>query len=229
MAINRNRRITLIRRSVLAGAGVIVLAIGIFGIQYARRDDPMGMEGKEYMASQDPMPDRGAQITVREFFSYACNHCWSFEPVLANWQNILPADVRFERIPVSDRGAWGVLARSYHAMEELQLVEQNHRKIFIAIHEKRRNLSSISAIASLLYDDDRSGSQRFVRTTRSAEVETKLRHSQKLAKRFRISSVPTLVVAGKFIVPFSVRGARNTLQVVDQLIKQERQARQNKL
>ena len=60
------------------------------------------VEGRDYSLIQPPQPPAdAAKIEVCEFFTYACPHCSSFEPMIGPWARSLPADVAFRRVPVA--------------------------------------------------------------------------------------------------------------------------------
>ena len=80
-------------------------------------------------------------ITVTEFFSYGCIHCKNFEPLIADYIETLPPDVEFRRVPVAFSPAWALLGQSYLALEAVNALEQNHDRIFRAVHDNTRGSS----------------------------------------------------------------------------------------
>lgn len=219
---DRSDHITLIRQTVIGLALIIVAAIGTFGLWYGNNLDSGGEDG-EYTVLSKPMLDEGDKITVREFFSYACNHCRNFEPLINSWGKTLAEDVVIEQIPLGTDGAWGVLAHAYHAMDVLNILETGHLRVFIALHDQKINLFSMKALADFLSNKDVSA-RLFYDTAKGDEVKHRLAEGNRLAARWSVSSVPTLVVAGKYLVSTDA-GMHAALNVVDELIEKERSAR----
>ena len=81
----------------------------------------MPLAGKDYVPiSPAQATETGNKIEVVEVFSYACPHCYEFEPKLEPWLKSLPADVAFRRMPVSfGRDSWANLAKAYFTLEVL--------------------------------------------------------------------------------------------------------------
>lgn len=215
-------RITLIRRTIVGLAIAAILAIGGFGLWYATNNtDAATQEG--YSLLDKPRPDKGEIIKVYEFFSYACNHCRNFEPLLNNWGKTIDDNVVIEKIPVGTEGVWGALARAYHAMEVLNILDTGHLKVFASIHDRHLNLSTTKALADFLAGGDISA-RRFYDMAESDEINRQLEANQALADDWQIRSVPSLVVAGKYLVS-TEGGMRRALDVVDELIEKEQATR----
>lgn len=105
--------------------------------------------GKHYLSVSPRQPTRNTkQVEVLEFFAYSCEHCFIFEPALDAWQKRLPRDVLFRRIPVAFReGPLVGHQKLYFALEQLNLVEQLHAKVFNAMHLGKRNSPTTPTLA----------------------------------------------------------------------------------
>ena len=91
MNMNRRQLSTALLLAGVAGATT-------FGPAAAQGTGPV--EGKDFTRVDAPQPPAvPGKVEVLEFFSYACPHCSSFEPMLETWAKQLPADVSLRRVP----------------------------------------------------------------------------------------------------------------------------------
>ena len=207
----------LSRREVLAVLAGLSLS-GVAGL--ARAGD--GYE--DVSPAQPPLGDDG-KIEVLEFFWYGCPHCNQFHPILEEWRKTLADDVAFIPVAAALNPSWVNHARAYYAAETLDGVDKLHDAMFNEIHQKKNRVIKLDDIADFAADQgfDR---KEFYDTMRSFAVETKLRRARQLAEAYRISGVPTVTVAGKYITSGSLAGSYpRAIQVINQLIEQERTAR----
>lgn len=219
------RKVIIIRYAIFAFTVLTILGVALSGVLYIEDIDLGGADKSDnYTELQSPMPDDGRTITVREFFSYGCRHCKNLEPVLKIWKSDLAADVHFEKIALGMSGTWGALAQAYYTMTELDLPAEDHSRLFQGIHDDQRELFTIQSIADFIANEEVDAAE-FLRVARSPAVTARLRSKQSLARQFQVTSVPTFVVAGKYVVLTSRTGGRGALKVVNQLIEQERTAR----
>jgi thiol:disulfide interchange protein DsbA len=94
--------------------------------------------GRDYKPINPPLASPRDKIEVLEFFSYGCNHCNDFHPLISQWAARLPKDVSFRRVPVSfNRPEWARLSRIYFALEATGDLAKLDAAVFLAIHEQR--------------------------------------------------------------------------------------------
>ncbi|MDB5801092.1 MAG: oxidoreductase [Rhodocyclales bacterium] len=156
--------------------------------------------GKDYTVLQPAQPGgSNGQIEVIEFFSYACPHCSAFDPKLSKWRSEQGKDVVFRRVPVGfGRAEWGVLGRLYLTLNTMGLSDKLDSKVFEAIHksylklenEKIRNdwLTSVGVDV-----------KKFNDTWRSFGIETKNKRAEQMVEAYRVQSVPTLIIDGRYV------------------------------
>lgn len=170
----------------------------------------------------EPMGD-GNKIIVAEVFWYGCPHCYQFEPYVSAWKKNLPADVEFIRIPAPLNRVWKFHARVYYAAEVLGVTEKIHAPLFNAIHIDRKRMVDLDQIAALFKQHAGIAPDEFKNTFNSFAVDTKMRRSEGMVRNFGISSVPTMVVAGKYWTSSSLVGSEeNIITTVDKLIQKVR-------
>jgi thiol:disulfide interchange protein DsbA len=160
--------------------------------------------------------DSPGRIEVIEFFSYGCPHCNDLHPLISKWSAKLPKDVVFKRVAISvGYPAWANLARAYYALESTGDAARLDDALFNALHKQRLRLVDEKSIAAW------AGSQgvdpgRFSAAYHSFSVDTRVSRAEQVAMDYRVSGLPTLVVAGKFVA--LGRTHPDTLRIVDGLI-----------
>lgn len=183
----------------------------------------VAVEGKDFTRVDPPQPARDpGKVEVLEFFSYACPHCSAFEPSLEGWARQLPADVVLRRVPVSFLMNAENFMRTYYALESTASVDALQMKIFRAIHVDRLRLEKPEDIAEFVGKNG-GDATRFMAAFKSFSVATSVTRAKKLMADYRIESVPTIVVSGRFITsPAQAGGGPQALAVADQLIQRAR-------
>jgi len=186
-------------------------------------------EGRNYMRLVPTQPTVGGadKIEVAEFFYYMCPHCYTFEPAIKRWVENKPANVRFVQIPATWNGVLVLHARMFYTAEILArngVIEDGaafHDTVYQEMHRRNNRLGSEAAIEKLF---ERFGvsAEEFTSTWNSFEVDQKLRIAQDLARRYSVSSTPTMVVNGKFRTGAAEAGSYpKLLEVIDELVARE--------
>ena len=184
-----------------------------------RISDAQFQEGAQYIRLSSPgTVETGDKIEVREFFWYGCPHCYALEPLIESWRKRMPANAQFVRTPgVASR--WLVQAQAFYAFEADGVLEKVHGPFFDAIHRQGRRLDDEESIAAFVAEQGLDA-DKFRRTFSSFGVRLKVDRAKKLNVEYGVSSVPTLVVDGKYLTSPSMVGQQETvMQVVDFLVK----------
>ena len=164
-------------------------------------------------------------IEVTEVFWYGCPHCFSFDPIIDKWEGEQPADVRFVRLPVMWNPTNEIHARMYYTAEALDKLDPMHEAIFSAMHRDGKLLTKEDDIRDFFEKYGVSG-EEFDATFRSFTVESKLKRAKDLTARYRVRSVPVVVVDGKYIIDGpEVKSYADMLAVTDELVAKERAQR----
>ena len=201
----------------VSGAGAsLLLASGA-----TRAQAPV--EGRDYSLIQPPQPPANAtKIEVCEFFSYACPHCSTFEPLIGPWARSLPADVTFRRVPVTFLFNAENFQRTYFALEATGLVEQMQTKVFAAVHVERQRLDKPEDVAALVTKNGGDGA-KFLAAFKSFSVATAVTKAKKLQADYKIESVPAITIHGRYLTsPSQANGGPRSLAVADALIDKVR-------
>lgn len=187
--------------------------------------------GKDYELINPAQPtSSGAKVEVIEFFNYACPACSNLAPRLRVWLKKKPADVEFRHAPVVFQDAWLPLTTAYHAFDAMGLVDKLHYELFIAIHERRTlETKGLLRDQTPLFDwvakqgVDR---QKFVDVYNSFGVRSRTNRSIELPGNYHVTSTPTLVVDGKYLMTPAMAGSyERYFQLLDQVIAMARKER----
>ena len=203
----------------LAGVG---LGLTAGGAAYAQ---PAPVEGQQYTRLGTPVALQlppGKKVEVVEFFSYACPHCFAFEPVLEGWVKNLPPDVYFHPIPVGFVAGRTWVPKIFYALEEIGQREAMHRKLFSALHVQHLPLISESEAAKFLVSAGVDGA-KLNDALKSFAVNTKVSRANTLLSAYKVNSVPMIGVQGRYVAEGAVEGSHErALPVFDYLIQRAR-------
>ena len=94
------------------------------------------VEGIHYERLPVEISPSGDAVEVVEVFSYACVHCFNFDPDIHRWQALQSTDVKFSRLPAIFNETWSLFAQAFYAAEVLGVADKVHTPIFEAIHER---------------------------------------------------------------------------------------------
>lgn len=186
-------------------------------------------EGKHYQRLVPTQPTTGSadKIEVAEFFWYGCPHCYDLEPIINRWADDMPPGVRFVKIPAMWNDLVKLHAQLFYTEEilvrngKIKDADEFRSAVFEEYHRRGNRLLNEQAIFKLfsrfgVTQDD------FDKTWGSFEVSQKLRVASDLARRYSISSVPTIVVNGKYRTGASEAGGHGKLiEVINELIARE--------
>lgn len=188
-------------------------------------------DGKEYkkvrevQAAADPK-----RVLVEEFFWYGCPHCYALDPLIGAWAKARPADVDFNRVPNTLGRPEGALhAKALYTAEALNILDKMHPALFEAIHKQNQLLNTEGQIAAVFNRTTGLMPDVFGSTFKGFAVDARFRKSEQLSKGYGITSVPVVVVGGKYYTSASMAGSNDAmLKVVDFLISKVRKERGGK-
>ncbi len=187
-------------------------------------------EGEHYARMVPTQPTVGGadKIEVAEFFMYSCPHCYDMEPFINEWAANKDPNVRFVRVPATWNSLVRLHAQLYYTAEVLArngVIEDLatfHDSIFKEYHRRGNRMTSEDAIQKLFERFAGVGADDFQRTWNSFEVNQKLRVADDLQRRYSISSVPAIVVNGKYRTGASEAGSYPKLmELIDELTVRE--------
>jgi thiol:disulfide interchange protein DsbA len=178
--------------------------------------------GKNYFPVDPPQPTAtGDKIEVLEVFSYACPHCAHFQPYAEQLKQSLPKGAVYSYMPAVFNPSWESYARAYYTAESLGVLDQTHQALFDALHKDHLPMRTIDELASF-YAQHGVDKAKFLATSGSFEVESKLSRAAQIVKADGIDGTPSIVVNGKYrVTGASAGGYPQLIELVDYLVKQE--------
>ncbi len=186
-------------------------------------------EGRHYFRMVPTQPTVGGadKIEVAELFMYSCPHCFTMEPFIHQWSENRDPGVRFVRIPTQWNRIAKLHAQMYYTHEILARngkvsdAQALHEALFEEFHRRGNRLTSEDAILRVFARFGVSADD-FRKTWGSFEVNQKMRVGEDLTRRYNVSSVPTVVVNGKYRTSAADAGGYNELmELIDELTERE--------
>ena len=180
-------------------------------------------EGLHYFLIDQAPVTSGDKIELVEAFSYLCTHCNTFEPYIEGWMKRKPENVEFRRIPVVfGRGSWELYARGYVTANLMNVPEEAHMAMMDRLWKEKKMMRSMDEIADF-YSQFGLDRDKFLSTSRSFAVDSKIRKDQLAVKSYGITGTPALVLNGKYRISGNAAVANYDvlLDVVDYLIELE--------
>ncbi|MEO7496681.1 MAG: thiol:disulfide interchange protein DsbA/DsbL [Massilia sp.] len=156
--------------------------------------------GKEYtlMASPQPVSTVGKKVEVIEFFMYHCPHCNALEPTIAEWVKKQGDKIVFKRMHMPYTGDKDTETHLYLTLEAMGKLPEMHNKVFKAMHVERVRLNQEPVLMDWI---GKSGldKAKFLEYWNSFGVLTKLKRMPQLLANYKVDSVPTVVVDGRYM------------------------------
>jgi thiol:disulfide interchange protein DsbA len=195
---------------------------------FASPTDPKS--GVEYVTLAQPQPVQatGKKVEVIEFFMYHCPHCNALEPQFEQWVKKQGDNIVFKRVHLPSSGPNDPEAHLRLTLEALGKAEEFQTKVFKAWHVDHLRLNTDAAIIDWVSKNgiDRN---KFLEAWNSFGVTTKLRRLPQITSDYKVDSVPTIIIDGKYqtspaTVYNSVKTQNEpalfgaTLQVMDALV-----------
>lgn len=163
-------------------------------------------EGKHYSVIAEQAT---AKPEVKEFFSFWCPACYSFEPIVAQMKTQLNEDVKFEKVHVNFMRFNGsevqdaatkamMIARSLKRDDEL------NGAIFNYIHQQRAVITGIDDIRSVFLVNG-VAAEDFDKQAKSFSVNSLVTRNNNTVTDYRqfLSGVPNFIVNGKYQATFT--------------------------
>jgi thiol:disulfide interchange protein DsbA len=192
---------------------ILLLLLGMSGLASAEYT-----EGKDYelLKTAQPAPTDG-KVQVIEFFSYACPHCYRFEPYIEQWKKTKSDNIEFVHVPAVFNKNWEALATLYYAAEVLGVQEKMHPLIFEAMHGEGKKIRSFDDLKAL-FAANGVNAEKLDQALNSFSVAAKTRRAKTMTRSYGIKSVPNIVVQGKYRTNGTLAKTHaNVFNVVDYL------------
>ena len=177
-----------------------------------------GVDYKEISESSAVEPGK---VTVEEFFSYACPHCYHFVPLVEPWAATLDKRVKFVRVPVGfGNPTWGFVQKVYIALDEMGFEPKLHKDVFEAIHKDHLEIYHDRDALTAWVKKHGVDAKTFNSNFDSFSTSSKANMDNQLAMRYQVDQVPLLVINGKYIV-YPANSGPKTFDIANYLINKE--------
>lgn len=189
----------------------VFLLLAFSSVSWAGYDE--GMEYKTLKQAQ-PAPTDG-KVEVIEFFSYACQHCYRFEPYIEQWKKTKSDNIEFVQIPAVFSKSWEAYASLYYAAEVLGVEDKMHPIIFESMHGDGKQARSLDDL-KVIFEANGVSSEKLDQALSSFTVAAKTRRAKSMTQAYGIESVPNIVVQGEYMTNGTLaQGHQNVFKVVD--------------
>jgi len=145
------------------------------------------------------------KVEVLEYLWLGCPHCYALEPSMEAWEKDKPDYIHFVREAPPLNPSWENHSRGFYAAQLLDKEEEFVVAMFEAIHQKKqpmRDKKKIAELAGTLGMDE----SKFLSAMDSFAVEGKLKRATAMAIKAGISSVPSIIINGKYRASSSISG-----------------------
>ncbi len=223
-----DKRLITIRNGVIAFAVLIVAVVGGYGLFRSTAIDVSGefVEGTHYKIIDGTTAPSVGPIRVTEFFSYGCVHCRNFDPMVNDWLRGAPKEAAFDRSPVSFSPEWSLLAQTYFTLQSLNALDENHERIFKAIHDNAKQFYTAETIADFV-DGHGISRDAFLTAFNSPAIVKSATEAGRRERALHVNSVPYLTVADHYAVNMDTVPRKKAFDVVNFLVAKARAERGN--
>jgi protein dithiol oxidoreductase (disulfide-forming) len=175
---------------------------------------------------QQPTSVGTGMVEVIEFIWLGCPHCYVLEPTMRAWQKTKPAYIQFVLVPV----VWDAVHRAHAkllytllALQRADLID----KAFDTIQLQHNPLIGSSDQDSLRIEQAWAAQQGvsasdFANAYNSLLVSSNLQRAEDLILRYRVQTVPQVIINGKYMTDVAKAGSpANLVQLIDDLAASE--------
>ena len=165
---------------------------------------------EEYILMDVTQDNFEGKTEVIEFFSYACIHCYQFEPKLGSWLKSTSADMSFKQIPAVFSNRMIPLAKLYYTLEELGKLSDFHDLVYETIHIKKNKIFSKKDILDWVSTKSEIEYDKFVATYNSFSIGKKANLAKQLTRKFKIPGTPYITIGGRYLTGPSMITQQNS-------------------
>ena len=180
-------------------------------------------EGRHYETLEKSFPTRdSSKVEVIEFFWLSCGHCYNLEGYVSVWEKTLPNDVDFYRSHITWHAQAETQARLMYTARALGIEEEAIAGAFYAIHRERQLMTGQSELESFFRGLGVS-TEKYRAISSSFGVNNAVSQANKRMRNYKLQSVPSFIVNGKFkVAAIQGQSTEELIEVVEYLIEKER-------
>jgi protein dithiol oxidoreductase (disulfide-forming) len=188
----------------------------------------VGVNYRPVVPAQPTSADPG-QVEVLEVLWLGCPHCYELEPYIEAWRKKKPANVKFVQEAVMWGPAHRAHGRLFYTLQALgredlvvKAFDEIHRRNNILLSPtgndaQTQSLQQAFAVANGVKEAD------FKREYSGFAVNTRLQRAEEVMRRYRVESVPLVIVNGKYQTDVGMAGsAEKLVSLIDDLVAAEK-------
>ncbi len=151
------------------------------------------VEGKDYTVIATKQSTTNGKISVLVFFSFACVHCATLEPLLETWQASPAAkNVELQKIQVVWEGNFVGLAKLNATLEAMNL-QRLDEAAFDAVMNQHQDLQDLKQLEIFL-KAHKIDVAKFMAVYNSFAIDARTKEYANLTKKYNIAGTPTVIV-----------------------------------
>jgi thiol:disulfide interchange protein DsbA len=204
-------------------------------------NDPQWVAGMNYIVLSPAQPTAvpAGKVEVSEVFSYACPACNQFYPTVDKLRASLPSYAVLDFVPAGfiPTEDWPVFQRGYYTALQLGLVNaRTHDAMFNAVWKTgelavvdlqtdrlKQPAPNIQDIARFYARETHVSVEKFVATSMSFAVDTRIREADQYIQDCQVDQTPTIIVNGKYrLTPSTAGGYDQVIELVKYLVAREK-------
>lgn len=176
-------------------------------------------EGSHYEVLPNPAT---AKPVVTEYFSFFCGHCFRFEPLMGEVKKSLPKGVKFEKshvdfLPRNQEDIANLYSKALYTAQILDVEEKVVAKLFEAVHIKRETFNTEAQLQKV-FAEVGIPEEKFKAAFNGFMANGAVGEMQKAQQQAKLSSVPTIIVNGKYkVVTQQIKSAEEYIRLVNYL------------
>jgi protein dithiol oxidoreductase (disulfide-forming) len=188
----------------------------------------VGVNYRPIVPAQPTSADPG-QVEVLEVLWLGCPHCYELEPYIEAWRKKKPANVKFVQEAVMWGPAHRAHGRLFYTLQALgredlvvKAFDEIHRRNNILLSPtgndaQTQSLQQAFAVANGVKEAD------FKREYSGFAVNTRLQRAEEVMRRYRVESVPLVIINGKYQTDVGMAGSPERLvSLIDDLVAAEK-------
>ncbi len=177
---------------------------------------------QKYVQISTEKQDTSKNIVIYEFFWYGCPHCYNLEPTMNRLEADLESDTEIMKVPVALRSSWLPHAKLFFTLNQMGKIDDMHELIFEEIHLENNPLNTLKLMEDFLGKNG-IDTIKFNEIYSSYGTEARVKRADRLARKYQINSVPTIIVNGKYLTSGSYVSSYDELySVINLLVDRER-------
>lgn len=155
---------------------------------------------------------------VIEFFWYGCSHCYHMDNMVNQFATKHAKDIVFKRYPVMFP-KWDSGAQLYFTLEQMNLLDKLHTKVFDKIHKDKINIMNDKNSRDKFLSQEGVDITKFDAMYNSFGIKTKMKIAEEITKSYNLQSSPVFVVNNRYTTdPALAKGYEETIKGLDKIV-----------